>query len=847
MQRSNLILVLLVAVVFSKSVIADDSSFILEDIKIEGLQRVSSASVFSAINLTTGQQINQYQIASNIRSIFALGLFDQVTASVLNGNILVFKVEERPSISELEIEGNKALKTEDLLKSLSENGISEGNIYNPVVINGVKSALEREYVSQGHYTSSVEAELEYLPRNRVRVKILVDEGKKTVIRRINIIGNKIFNDEELLKVFELRKAGFFAAFSKKNKYSKAKLEEDLENLESFYLDKGYLEFAVNSVQVSISPDKKSIYISIHINEGQVFTVGNVELLGDLKIPEARLKALIFIKEGERFSQFKLTTIEDWINQLHSNAGYSFSEVNIVKRPRTTKTIDSEIDDNNGSTTTTNIVDIDFLIDPGSRTYVRRIEFKGNIKTKDEVLRREILQYEAAPASKNKIEYSKTKLERLVNFSTVSMEEIPVAGTDDQIDVIYAVEEQSSGSISGSIGYSDLYKTTLQASLGEQNFLGTGNAVSFNVSRSSFQESVSLSYSNPFLTLDGINSSVSLVSQQSDYASFNLSRFATNSLGLNFNIGYPIGNTQRIQYGLNANRLEILVGAFAPEEITLITDSDVTFDSLNGSLYWRQSALNRGLLATGGYSQSLGVDFSLPFSELKYYKLNYSTQFFLPIKDDWVVKFRNDFGYGDGYGETSRLPFFKNFYAGGFGTVRGFEGNSLGPRETPGVTESVSPAFDENGNVITDELGNRLNFSSYTYTSNYARVIGGNIKITGTVELLLGFGFLSSNRTLQASLFFDYGNIFDTYCGNYPERVLDNGAIVPVRHQEHCYRPTIKEFRYSAGLGLSWISPLGPMSFSFGETFNENTRTANGRYSIQPEDSKFFQFTVGRLF
>ena len=831
----------LLLLILPSTLLAQVESFQLRDIKLEGLQRVSSASVYSVIKLRQGDLVNQYAITEAIRDIFETGLFKDVVAATLDNHDLIFTLYERASISNLELEGNKALKSEDLLKSLSENGVTEGNIYNPVVIRGIESALEREYVSQGHYTAAVDVELEYLPRNRVKVKILVDEGKKTLIRRIQIIGNKSFSNSQLVETFELQRAGKFAAFSKRNKYSRTKLEGDIEKLESFYLDKGYLNFKIDSTQVSISPDKRSIFITIHITEGEVYQIGDIELLGDLKIPEERLRNVVFIDKGDRFSQAKLTLIETWINQLHANFGYTFSEVEIRKRQK-------EIEDN-GNTESAAVVDIDFFIKPGSRTYVRRIEFRGNIKTTDDVLRREMRQFEAAPASNGKIDIGKVRLERLVNFETVEMEQVPVPGTDDQIDVIYSVKEQNSGSVSGSIGYSDLYGLIIQADLSERNFLGTGKSVGLNLTKNNYSDVFSINYSNPFFTLNGINSGISLSARQVDYSKINISTYSTNSIGLNFNLGYPIGETQRLSMNLGVEQADIKVGAFAPEEVRYLTDDNVIFNSLSSSIYWQQVALNRGLLPTGGYQQSLSLFATLPISDLNYYRINYSGQIFVPVKNAWVIRFKNDIGFGDAYGNrTDKLPFFQNFYGGGFGSVRGFEGNTLGPRETPAVVESTTVVRDENNNIIVNENGTELNFPSYTYNAAYsARPIGGNVRFTGSVELILGFAFLRNNRALQSSLFFDYGNIFDTQCGNYPERTLANGATVPVRIQEYCYRPSIAELRYSSGISFSWISALGPMSFSFGETLNKSTRSFNGEYNIVPEESKFFQFRIGGVF
>jgi len=817
-----------------------NATFFVTDIQLEGLQRVSPESIYATISIKNGDRIDQYTIADTVREIFEMGLFRDIEVSVLDNSILIFKLYELPTISEIELEGNKALKSDDLTQSLSENGITEGNIYNPMVMSGIENAIEREYVSQGHYSSKVQTEIEELPRNRVKVKLVIDEGKKATIRRIHIIGNKQFSESELLKLFELRKAGLFPGFSQRNKYSKAKLEGDLENLESFYLNKGYLEFEVTSIQVSISQDMRSIFITIQIDEGEVFHFGKVELVGDIKIPESTLRRLIAIKEGLQFSQSRLDTIETWVNQLHARYGYTLSEVEIRKTPRSDTNADGSIH---------NVVDIDFIINPGSRTYVRRIEFVGNTKTRDEVMRREMRQLEGAPASNQKIDYGKIRLERLVNFETVEVEKVPVPGVNDQIDVIYTVKEQFSGSIGGSIGYSDLYGLVLQANLSEQNFLGTGNAVSLNLSANNYSQIASIGYSNPFFTLNGINSGVNLSFRRYDYSKINISTYSTNSVGLNFNLGYPIGETQRINYGLGVEQLHIVVGAFAPEEVRYLTDNTDRFNSANATVSWYQNALNRGLLPDRGYSQSLGFSSTLPFSDLNYYRLNYSGQIFVPVYQDWVMRFKSNLGFGDAYGnKTDKLPFFHNFYAGGFGSVRGFEGNTLGPRETPQTSEATTAISDQFGNTVTDDNGQILTFPSYTYNSLYSvRPIGGNVLVTGTAELILGFPFLSNNRSLQASLFFDYGNIFDTECGDYPQQELSNGAIVPRRLQEYCTSPNINDLRYSYGLGFSWISGLGPMSFSFGETINRNDKTFNGEYYIEPEESKFFQFSVGRVF
>ena len=493
-----------------------------------------------------------------------------------------------------------------------------------------------------------------------------------------------------------------------------------------------------------------------------------------------------------------------------------------------------------------LLTLPFLSIPRSETYVRRIEFRGNTRTADEVLRREMRQMESAPASSNKIDVGKLRLNRLGYFESVEVETIPVAGTEDQVDVIYEVAEQNSGSISASVGYAQTSGLILNGSLTENNFLGTGNAVSLNVSRSRFQTSYGISYTDPYFTVDGVSAGFNIYSRATDFSEINISTFNTDAVGLGVNFGYPISENSFLNFGLGYEILDLTTGIFAPEEVQNLNSDDNNFSSYKLSLSWRQSALNRGLLPTGGYSQQLGVEVALPGSDLSYYKASYTGQIFLPLFAGLVLRLRSQLGFGDGYGDVDRLPFFENYFAGGFGSVRGYETNTLGPRETPAVNGITSNTFDANGVAVIDDNGVALTFPNFVH-SDIADPIGGNFILTGSAEIILPIPFLKDNRSVQAVLFYDYGNVFDTQCGVYAPRTLSNGALVPERRQENCSKPAFDELRYSAGLGVTWISGFGPLTFSIGQTFNTSSPVNNGLFQVREEEDQFFQFSLGQTF
>lgn len=757
--------------------------FQVEDIRIDGLQRVSSGTVFAAMPLSVGDLVDADTIRRTTRTLFRTGYFDNISIS-RDGGILIIDVIERPAIAEITIEGNTAIPEEDLLKSLRDNGLAEGQIFRQAVLEGMSRELERQYVGQGRYGANIKTEVEELPRNRVLVNIKVDEGDVAAISHINIVGNKSFDEDELTSRFELKTTGLLSFYTNDDKYAREKLSGDLERLESWYLDRGYLNFSVDSTQVAISPDRESVFVTINITEGDVFTVSDIELAGNPIISESEIRSLIIQKEGETFSQVSMTRSSEIITYRLGNEGYTFAEVKGVP----------EI---NEEDQTTKIV---FFIDPGNRAYVRRIEFRGNTKTMDEVMRREMRQMEGASASSSKIEYSKLRLQRTGFFKEVEQETRPVPGVNDQVDVIYSVEEQPSGSVGASFGLAQTYGVTLGANISESNFLGTGNRLSLGLNQSGFQTNLSLNYTNPYFTKDGVSAGFGVFVKKQDYDEANVSNYTTESFGASTTFAYPISEIERIGFGLGYENLKIDQGTFGTTLIDkFLDDNGDNFNMLTGNLSWSTSTLNRGTLANRGSSQRLSAEVTIPVGDLHYYKLNYDAQRFQPLTKSLTMRFHTRLGYGDSYGSTSRLPFFKNFYSGGFGSVRGFEKNTLGPRD---VATSSDPRFG-----VDDDPD----------------PFGGNVVVEGTAELMFPVPFLKDQRSVQAVMFVDAGNVFDTDCGNVDEDL--------------CSEPDLGELRYSVGFGGTWISSFGPITISIAKPLNAGDE----------DEEEFFQFSMGQTF
>ena len=753
--------------------------FQVDDIRIEGLQRVSAGTVFAALPVSVGDLIDEPVVREATRSLFRTGYFSDVVMVRENG-VLVIGLEERPAVTEINLDGNKAIETEQLIDALRDNGLAEGQIFRQVILEGMVQELQRQYVAQGRYGALVKTEVKELPRNRVAVNIDIDEGDVAKIRHINIVGNSDFTEETLLDEFEQNSTGWLSWISSNDKYAREKLSGDIETLESWYLDRGYLQFVVVSTQVSISPNKESVYITININEGDIFTVSDIELSGELKIPEAQIRALVLLSEGSTFSQALMTASKEFIARRLGNEGYTFAEIEgypeLNEEAKTAK--------------------ITFVVKPGMRAYVRRIEFRGNTKTADNVLRREMRQMEGGSANNALIESSKVMLERLGFFKEVRVENVPVAGTNDLLDVIYTVEEQPSGSVGASVGYSQGYGLILGANLSENNFFGTGKQVGVGLNKSKYQTSINFSYTEPYFTVDGVSVGYSVFARETDYGEYNVSSFSTDTYGASVNWSYPVTDIQRIGFGFTYENLEISSGTYDSKEISeFVTENGTNFDVVSGNVNWVQSTLNRGVFATRGTMQRISADLALPGSGLEYYKITYKAQHLRGLYGPLTLKLRADFGYGESYGGTTTMPFFKNFYGGGFGSVRGFKKNTLGPQDTP-----------PSGLAFYDDPD----------------PIGGNVQVEMGAEVLFPLPFLKDQRSVQSSLFLDVGNIFNTKCGET---------------QVNCFKPDVGELRYSVGLGATWLSGFGPITFSIAKPLNSNDF----------DETEVFQFSLGNQF
>lgn len=770
------------------SVAVQAETFTVADIRLQGLQRVSAGTVFNIMPINVGDTLDEVSIRQLIRLLFRSGYFKDIRMSRDN-DILVITLVERPAIESIEIDGNKAIKTEALLEGLGQQGLREGEIFKQATLERVSIELERQYVAQGRYGASLETNVEDLPRNRVAISIDIEEGKSSGIRHINVVGNRVFKEQELLDQLELKHPSLFSFYRNDDKYAREKLSGDIEKLESYYRDRGYVEFEIDSTQVAITPDRRQVYITLSIEEGEKYTINEVNLVGELNdVRPEDLERLILVAPDQVFSQALVTASEERLTQALGNSGYTFASASGVPNIREDGT-----------------VDVQFFVDSGKRAYVRRMTFMGNTVTQDEVLRREMRQMEGGWASTAQIDLSKVRLERLGYFSSVNVETPEVPGADDQIDVVFNVEEQPSGSISATLGYSQGFGAILGANYQENNVLGTGNSLGVGVSYSQYQKSVSFNYFNPYYTLDGISRGYNMYYRTLDYDEANIAEYTTDSIGLGLNFGFPIGETQRINFGGLVEYTDITEGSFPAQEVSeFIEKNGNTSYNYKLSLSWSSSSLNRGLFPTRGRSQSLGMEVAVPGSDLQFYKLFYNGQIYFPLADRWTIRVRTELGYGGGYGDTEALPFYEHFFAGGFGSVRGFESNSLGPRSTP-------PVVDINGNPIPA-----------SFFDDDQDPFGGNLLVEGSVELIFPLPFIENTTQFRPVLFVDAGNVFNTDCPDV-STVCDSFDIGLIR--------------YSAGVSVTWITGLGPMTFGLAKAYNV------GEF----DEEEFFQFELGRTF
>ena len=784
--------------------------FLVSDIRIIGLQRVSTGSIFNVIPIGVGDRIDIRKSNDIVKSLFSTEQFDDIQIGK-DSNTLIITVVERPSISAIELSGNKALKTEQLLESLDGVGIKEGEVYKRSTLEKVKSELIRSYASNGRYGAGVEINEIIKPRNRIEINIEVDEGSSAKIEKIIIIGNEIYSDDDLLDSFELSEGSFFSFLSSDNQYSREKLIGDIETLESFYRDRGFLKFSIESSQISLSRDKKSIFITYNVNEGKKYTINNVNVVGEIPFDEQLYLEIIDSLKNETYSQAQITNIEEFFINVLGNRGYAFAEVSG----------DTEVIEDS------NKVDLTFSIAPGNKTYTRKILFTGNNITQDHVLRREMRQFEGAWSSDNSIEAGKVRLERLGFFKEVNVETIPVVGSEDQIDIIYSVEEETTGSVGGNIGYSD-FGLMLGFNLQEKNFFGTGNTVGIGINKNIYSEVYNLSFMDPYATKDGVSLGYNIYFRETDYGEFNVANYLTNSNGFGAQFGYPTSDITRLGFNLTYDKTDIDIGTLPAREIyDFVSKEGNVFETVTAQFSWQRVTLNRGLFPTAGSSTVVSLSSTIPGSDLSYYRTNIRQRYYRPLSQNFVFGFQGEIGYLDAYGDTEETPFFQNFYAGGPRSLRGFESNTLGPRSTDAPCYEFNYEEETCPNLIDIDGDGELD-SPYinpyaNSTSRYRdRPIGGNIKVEGSIQLIFKLPFIEDQRSLRSALFFDFGNVFSNNCKEY---------------QINCAEPSVEDLRYSYGVGVTWITGFGPLSLAIAKPTNAGPR----------ERTEEFQFTVGNVF
>ena len=754
--------------------VALGQSFVVEDIRVEGLRRVSIGTVFNELPIAVGDEVTPGDTAEAIRRLFATGFFDDVRIE-RDGGAVVVVVEERPSIANIDFSGNDKLETEDLLESLRRVGLSVGRIFDPALLDRTEQEIRETYFAQGRYSAEVETTVTPLERHRVGVHFEIDEGEVARIRRINIVGNRSFDEDDLLDLFDSTTRTLFSWLTGSDRYSKQKVAGDLERLRSHYLDRGFVNFSVDSTQVAVTPDKRFIYITINVSEGKTFEVGKVELAGDLIVSPEELLNLVEVREGDVFNRSDVAATASSVKDRLGDEGYAFANVNPVP----------EIREEEGE------VDIAFFVDPGQRVYVRRIEFRGNHETRDEVLRREMRQLEGAWVVNRDLNRSRQRLLQLGHFDEVRVETQPVPGTSDQVDVIVHVTERASGALLLSAGYAQDRGALINVTVTQENLFGTGNAASLTFNNSSSQREYAVAYTDPYFRPEGISRRLFARHEETDASELDVSDYSTDVTGAGVNFGIPFTEYDRFHVGVSAEAIDFTPGINASLEVRNFAEESGgdwflggDYVELLGTARWSRDSRDRRILPTEGSYSSALAEVTLPGSELGYYRTRLSHQQFFPVTERWTIMAEAEVGYGDGYGDTDSLPLTSHFYAGGARSVRGFRSNTLGPRDTP-----IRPGVA-------------------------ARPIGGDFLTLARAELILPLPFVDESTQFRLTGFLDAGNVFES---------IDDFEG--------------DEIRYSTGFSTIWFAGIGIITTSWGFPLNAKSGDQEQR----------FQFTIGTTF
>jgi outer membrane protein insertion porin family len=772
------------------------TTFVVRDMRVEGLQRISEGTVYNYLPVNIGDTVDDQRVEEALRSLYGTGLFEDIELRQ-DGSTLIIAVRERPSIKSFTISGNKDIETEELEESLRNVGLAAGKTFDRAVLVNVTQLLTDQYYSRGKYNVVVDAEVEESDDNTVTIAININEGKRARIQQINIVGNQAFDDEELLKAFQLSTPNWLSFYRQDDRYARETLLGDLESLRSYYMDRGYASFEVSSTQVAISPDKRDIFITVNVDEGEPYVISGIDLAGDLIVPEQQLRALVLAKPGQTFSLRMLTQTSDLISYRLGEEGFAFARVEPIP----------EVNEE------TKEVQVTFYVDPGKRAYVRRIQYRGVRSTKDEVFRREMRQLEGAFLSNRGVERSEQRLRRLPFVEEVAVETQPVPGTDDLVDVDVEITEGQPGSFGGGLGYSGSQGVLLNGNIVHTNFMGTGNRVELDINTSEYVTVYRALYTNPYVTPDGVSRTVSLSYRDVTQFTNGSSDFDTKTWTAGLEYGYPVSEYSRIRFGLAVQSAELSTDSGSSlqqrewvsrngnpsREIFELPNGVIVFDKTDFYTYelvggWTYDSRNRALFADRGARQRLALSSTGPGSEVEFYTIRFDWRKYWPLFWDLSLRYSGEVSWGEDFGSTTTLPPYKRFFGGGPDTVRGYREGRLGP-------------IDTNGNPY-----------------------GGNAIVANQWDLILPTPEKIRGKA-RFSLFYDIGNVFSTDSTRYPI-INDQGEV-----EELDFDFDINDLRYSVGGAVEWLSPMGIFRFSYGVPLNDESE----------DQIEEFQFTIGSQF
>lgn len=746
--------------------------FKVKDIRVEGIQRTEAGTVFSYLPVKVGDTMTDEKAAQAIKALFATGFFKDVRIDVEKG-VVVVQVQERPSIAKIEFVGMKEFEKDQILKALKATGFAESLTFDRSMLERAEQELKRQYLSKGKYDVTIATTVTPLERNRVGVHFNVDEGAVSKIKEISIVGANVFKEKDLLALFDLTTPGLFTWFTKNDQYSKQKLSADIEKLRSYYLDRGYLEFNVDSTQVSLSPDKKDVFITLNVTEGPRYTVSNIKLAGDLVVPESEVQSLMQIKVGDVFSREKMNASTKAITERLGKEGYAFANINAVPDLDKSK----------------HLAAFTVFVDPGKRVYVRRINITGNTKTADEVVRREMRQVEAGVYDADKVALSKQRIDKLGYFQEVTVDTPPVPGTADQVDVNVNVAEKPTGNIMLGVGFSSTEKLVLSGSVSQQNVFGSGKHAAVQLNTGKINRVLSLSYTDPYFTVDGISQGFDLYHRTMNPLSLSVGKYQTKSTGGGIRWGFPIAEKEVLSLGVGVDHTHVTTYSDSPKRyldfVRQFGNANLTVPLTVG---WFSDGKDSFIYPTKGVVQRANLEVASPGGDLKYYRATYNYGQYFPVTKGLVLFVNGELGMADGYGNQG-LPFYKNFYAGGIGSLRGYAAAGVGPLDT-----------------ICDDYTTNTNCRAST------EHIGGNRRVLGSSELL--FAMPGYEKHVRLGLFVDVGQVYSK------SQKMDLGKL-----------------RKSAGISLSWISPVGPLKFSLARPLNKETG----------DKTEPFQFQMGTTF